>query len=81
MALNVGFFWLGALLVILGVLLAAARVLFQGRLSEARGHGQASANRTLEPRETSRGLSLKANWTSLALIGLGFLCLLLGAIV
>ncbi len=81
MELNVGFFWLGALLVILGVLLTAAKALFRGRLSEARQPSQASANSTLEPREAGSGLSLKTNRAPLALIVLGCLLLLGGAIV
>jgi hypothetical protein len=81
MELDVGFFWLGALLVILGVLLTATKALFRGRLSEARQQSQASADRTLEPREAGNGLSLKTNRAPLALIVIGCLLLLGGAIL
>ena len=76
MPLSVGLIWLGALLVLGGVLLTAAKALSRGRLSEARGRGQVSAGHTLEPRRPSGGLSLKANWAGIALIVLGCLLLL-----
>ena len=81
MELSVGFIWFGALLVILGVLLSVAQALFRGRLSEAGTRSQASANRTLEPRKASSGLSLSANWTGITLIVLGCLLLLSSAII
>ncbi len=81
MQLSVGLIWFGALLVLGGVLLTAAKALSRGRLSEARGYGQVSANHTLEPRKPSGGLSLKANWPGLALIVLGCLLLLSSAFI
>jgi hypothetical protein len=81
MELSVGFVSLGALLILAGVLMTAGKALFRGRLSEPRGSGQASAIDTLEPRKHGRGLSLSANWAGLALIVLGALMLLGGALV
>lgn len=81
MPLSVGLIWVGALLVAAGVLVTAGKALFRGRLSEAVGRDRSAANPTLEPREPSGGLSLKANWSGLALVALGAVLLLAGASV
>jgi hypothetical protein len=80
--LSMGFVWAGALLVVLGVLYAAARALWSGgRLSEAKGPRAGRAGQSLEPRGPGSGLQLKSNWPGLALIALGFVLLLAGAFV
>jgi hypothetical protein len=81
MPLSVGLIWLGALLVLAGVVYTAANSLSQGKMSEARGRGEASADHTLEPPSGSRSLSLKANWAGITLIAVGFLLLLSGAFI
>ena len=78
---SVGLLWLGALLVLGGVLLTVAKALSRGRLSELRRRSQTPAGRTLEPSNPAGGLSLKANWIGLSMIALGFLLLLSGAVV
>jgi hypothetical protein len=78
MQAGVLFVWAGAILVLCGVLFTAAKALGRGRLSEARP-GEAAD--TLEPRGGNRGLRLGANWPGLALVGLGALLLLIGAVV
>jgi hypothetical protein len=77
MQTDVGLVWIGALLVVGGVLFTAAKALWPGRLSEARTTG--SARDTLEPRGTGARLHVRAIWPGLALIGLGALLLLAGS--
>jgi hypothetical protein len=72
--------WAGAFLILCGVLLAAARTLGRGRLSEAK-HGRGVSGDTLEPRGSSAALRLKAGLPGLALAALGSLLLLAGAVV
>jgi hypothetical protein len=71
--------WLGALLVIVGLLFTAGQAIWRGRLSEARQSGSGAAGNTLEPRERAAGFGLKANWPGLAMIGLGFILMAVGA--
>jgi hypothetical protein len=73
--------WLGALLVVGGVLFTAAQAIWRGRLSEARQPRPGAASDSLEPRGRTTGLGLRANWPGLALIGVGFILLLAGAAV
>jgi uncharacterized membrane protein len=73
-------FWLGALLVISGVLLMAAQPIWRARLSGRRSRS-AVADRTLEPRRPAAGFSLRSNWPGLALIALGAILLLVGVAV
>lgn len=62
--------WIGALLVICGVLLMARVAIFRGRLSDP--HSSPPAGRTLEPtRSGITAFSLAANWPGLALIIIG----------
>ncbi len=71
--------WVGAALVIGGVLYTAAQALWRGRLSRSgalRGDGPRD---TLEPPERGRGLALGTNLPGLVMIGVGFLLLLAGA--
>jgi len=87
--------WLGALLVISGVLLLASPPIWRGRLSErllraappvwrGRISGRqplaTAAPDTLEPREPGAGFELATNWPGLALIALGGALLLARAV-
>ena len=85
--------WLGALLVLGGVLFMAAQPIWRGRLSDARripsavpgdapkprGPGDTPEPHTLEPRRPGAGFGLPANWPGLVLIVLGGILLLVGA--
>jgi hypothetical protein len=75
--------WIGALLIIGGVLFTAAQAIRRGRLSVPRQSRPGLAVDTLEPPpgERSGGFGLKANWPGLALIALGCLLLLAGAVI
>ncbi len=73
-------FWLGALLVVCGVVLMAAAPIWRARLSGRRSRS-AMANRTLEPQRPGAGFGLRTNWPGLALIALGAILLLVGAAV
>jgi hypothetical protein len=75
--------WIGALLVFAGVLFTAWQALSRGRLSAARRTRSGVAVDTLEPpaQERAGGFGLKSNWPGLALIGLGFLLLLIGGVL
>ncbi|HEX2137542.1 MAG TPA: hypothetical protein VHG30_16865 [Microvirga sp.] len=73
--------WAGAFLFIAGVLYTTAKALGRDRLSEPRSSGSGPSGRTLEPREPGGGLRLQENWPGLALIALGSLLLLVGAVI
>ncbi len=81
MQLNMGLIWIGALLVLGGVLFTAAKALRQGRLSEARSARQGYASDTLEPKGASARFPLRAIWPGLVLLALGALLLVAGATV
>lgn len=70
--------WLGALLIIGGVLFMATQAIWRGRLSERRRRA-AGADVTLEPRERGGGFGLATVWPGFALIALGAILLLAGA--
>lgn len=70
-------FWLGALLVLIGVLVMATQAIRRGRLSEPRRSRSAGA--TLEPQRPGAGFGLKANWPGFVLIAIGAVLLLVGA--
>lgn len=67
--------WIGALLVIAGVVLTATRTLQRGRLSDPE-----AVRDTLEPKGSGRRLSVKADLPGIALIAVGSLLLLSVAI-
>ena len=67
--------WIGALLVIVGVVLTATRTLQRGRLSDPE-----AVRDTLEPKGSGRRFSVKADLPGLALIAIGSLLLLSVAI-
>jgi hypothetical protein len=79
MQLNMGLIWIGALLVLGGVLFTAAKALGRGRLSGARSARQGYAGDTLEPKGESARFPLRAIWPGLVLLALGALLLLAGA--
>lgn len=66
--------WIGALLIVSGVVLMAVRTIRRGKLSDARP--TAATPDTLEPRGEGRRLGLKADLPGLALIAVGSLLLL-----
>jgi hypothetical protein len=74
------FVWLGALLIIAGVVYMAGQAIWRGPLSGS-GRGRAPVGgQTLEP--THRGLrmfGLARNWRGLALIAVGMVLLAAGA--
>ena len=63
--------WIGALLVIIGVVLTATRTLQRGRLSDPE-----AVRDTLEPKGSGRRLSIKADLPGIVLIAIGSLLLL-----
>jgi hypothetical protein len=77
--------WIGALLLMAGLVFTAVRALGLGRLSEPRltrapAPGQTQTpGQTLEPRARNAGLHLTDSWPGLAMAGLGALLLLAGA--
>jgi len=78
--------WLGALLVLGGLLFMLAQPIWRGRLSEARRIRTSSAvprktvePHTLEPRRPGAGFGLKENWPGLVFMVLGGILLLVGA--
>ena len=73
--------WIGALLFVGGVLFTAAQAIWRGRLSDARQPHPGVARDSLEPPERGSGFGLKTNWQGLALIGLGSILLLAGAVM
>ena len=79
MQLNMGLIWIGALLVLGGVLYTAAKALGRGRLSEIRSARQGYASNTLEPKGARARLPSRALWPGLLLLALGALLLVAGA--
>jgi len=82
--------WLGALLVLGGLVFIGAQPIWRGRLSEARRRRSSAVPRdtlephtlethTLEPRRPGAGFGLKENWPGLVFIVLGGILLLVGA--
>ncbi|HEY0513178.1 MAG TPA: hypothetical protein VGH73_14815 [Thermoanaerobaculia bacterium] len=69
--------WLGAILVVGGVLFTAYQAISRGRLSEPRR--SRTADTTLEPRRPGGGFGIKVNWPGLAMIALGAVLLLASA--
>ncbi|MCV0396626.1 MAG: hypothetical protein K5872_12710 [Rhizobiaceae bacterium] len=72
--------WLGALLVVCGLIYMIYGALRRGRLSGTVRPAPAPKDGTLEPRRHGLGfLGLTGNLPGLALMGAGFLLMLLGA--
>jgi hypothetical protein len=72
--------FIGALLVIGGVLFMAYKAIWRGRLSGASRRASVVESTTLEPQGRSEAFDLKANWPSFALIALGTILLLAGTV-
>jgi hypothetical protein len=70
--------WLGALLVVGGLVLLAGPPIWRGRLSGRRSRSPVATD-TLEPREPGAGFRLATNWPGLALVAVGAILLLVGA--
>ncbi len=72
--------YIGALLVIGGMLSMAYKAIWQGRLSGASRRDAMVKSTTLEPQGRSAAFDPKANWLGLALIALGTILLLAEAL-
>jgi hypothetical protein len=72
--------WLRMLLVVGGLVLMAGPPIWRGRLSGRRPHPPVARD-TLEPREPGAGFSLARNWPGIAMVALGGVLLLAGAVV
>ena len=72
--------YIGALLVIGGMLSMAYKAIWQGRLSGASPRDAMVKSTTLEPQGRSAAFDPKANWLGLALIALGTILLLAEAL-
>ncbi|MEZ0170673.1 hypothetical protein [Microvirga sp. TS319] len=66
--------WIGALLIICGVVYGAALALWGGRLSDARLGSSPKAS--LEPRQSARPFSFKTHWPAFALVLVGAILIL-----
>jgi uncharacterized membrane protein len=73
--------WIGALLIVGGIVLAAGQVIWRGRLSDPHRMGSTGAGGTLEPRESPRALHPKHHWPSIVLVALGIVLMLAEAAV
>ena len=71
--------WLGALMILCGVLFMATQAIWRGRLSQARRPQSTVPAPTLEPRDRGGAFGLKANWPGFALVALGVILLFVGA--
>jgi hypothetical protein len=70
--------WLGALLVVIGIVLLAGQAIYRGRMSEPGPAGLGSRN-TLEPAHRGvRFMGLGTNWPGIFLFAAGAILLLLG---
>ena len=71
--------WLGAVLLIVGLVFMAYQAIWKGRLSDPRPHHSPTGD-TLEPSgRRAAAFGLKANWPGLALAVIGGILLLTGA--
>jgi len=68
--------WIGALLIICGVIYGAAQALWKGRLSDARAVRSGGEKTTLEPQQSPRAFSLKTHWPAFVMILLGAILIL-----
>jgi hypothetical protein len=74
--------WIGALLVVLGLVYMVYETLRRGRLSGTAASSPPPRDGTLEPRRHGVGfLGLAGNWPGLALMAVGFLLMLAGALL
>ena len=71
--------WIGAVLVICGLVYMARAAIFRGDLSEPHATGYEPGSVTLEPEHRGmRFLGVKANWPGIVLVVAGALLLLFG---
>ena len=73
--------WIGALLIIVGIVLAAGQVLWKGRLSDAHRMGPTGASATLEPQGRVRAFHPKHHWPSIILVAFGIVLMLAEAAI
>ncbi|MBB4040103.1 putative membrane protein [Microvirga flocculans] len=73
--------WIGALLIVAGIVLAAGQVLWKGRLSDPHQIGASGSGTTLEPQGRVRAFHPRHHWPSILLIALGIILLLAKAAV
>jgi hypothetical protein len=73
--------WLGALLVIIGVLFLATQAIWRGRLSGQSASSPAPAGTLEPPRRGMRFLGLDSNWPGILLIVFGGALLLIGGLI
>ena len=74
--------WIGALLVICGVLFMARAAIFRGNMSEPHATATQPGGVTLEPnRRGLRFLGLGANWPGILMMAVGALMLLWGVVL
>jgi drug/metabolite transporter (DMT)-like permease len=76
---NVTLIWLGALLILAGVVVTAMPPILQGRLSRPRRLRTTRPSNTLEPERPAKGFDPQTSWPGLAMIVLGAILLLAGA--
>jgi hypothetical protein len=72
--------WLGALLIVVGLVLLPAPPIWRARLS-GRSAPSPRAGDTLEPRKPGSGFDPATNWPGLALVALGVILMLAAAVV
>ncbi|MBM6578982.1 hypothetical protein ILT44_02210 [Microvirga sp. BT689] len=73
--------WIGAFLIIAGIVLAAGQVLWRGRLSDPHRMGSTDSSATLEPQGRVRPFHPKHHWPTIALVALGVVLMLAEAAV
>jgi hypothetical protein len=73
--------WIGALLILGGVVYTAIQPMMKGRMSRVRPVSPVRPGNTLEPERPARGFGLHSNWPGLAMIAVGALVLLASAIL
>ncbi|MDW6026046.1 hypothetical protein SAZ10_30235 [Mesorhizobium sp. BAC0120] len=78
----VSILWIGALLVVCGILVMARKAIFRDELSEPHASPDEPGGVTLEPeRRGLRFLGLRANWPGVALIAIGAVLLFVGWLI
>ena len=73
--------WLGALLVIVGVIVLANQAIGRGRLSQPGVSASAPVDTLEPPRQGMRFLGLGSNWPGIVLIVIGGALLLFGGFI
>jgi hypothetical protein len=73
--------WIGALLIVGGIVLAAGQVLWKGRLSDPHKIGSTGSGATLEPQGRVRSFHPKHHWPSIFLVAVGLILMLAEAAV